>query len=61
MDISGEKLDGIDSEAAAQKLRGRVGTFVTVKLKKVSTILLSSLSISSAFFFVKKSVLLRSN
>ncbi|KAL1194551.1 Carboxyl-terminal-processing peptidase 3 [Cardamine amara subsp. amara] len=33
VEINGEKLDGIDSEAAALKLRGRVGTFVTVKLK----------------------------
>lgn len=31
----GEKLDDVDSEAAAQKLRGRVGTFVTIKLKNV--------------------------
>ncbi|ESQ44307.1 hypothetical protein EUTSA_v10005897mg [Eutrema salsugineum] len=36
VEINGEKLDGIDSEAAAQKLRGRVGTFVTVKLKSVN-------------------------
>ncbi|THG09762.1 carboxyl-terminal-processing peptidase 3, chloroplastic isoform X1 [Camellia sinensis] len=32
VEINGEKLDGIDSETAAQKLRGRVGTSVTVKL-----------------------------
>lgn len=32
----GEKLDDVDSEAAAQKLRGRVGTFVTIKLKNVN-------------------------
>lgn len=35
--FTGQKLDGIDSEAAAQKLRGRVGTSVTVKLKSVCT------------------------
>lgn len=33
--VSGERLDGTDSEAAAQKLRGRVGTTVTVKLRSV--------------------------
>lgn len=32
VEINGERLDGIDSEAAAQKLRGRAGTSVTVKL-----------------------------
>ncbi|XP_058207662.1 carboxyl-terminal-processing peptidase 3, chloroplastic isoform X2 [Rhododendron vialii] len=32
VEINGESLDGIDSEAAAQKLRGRAGTSVTVKL-----------------------------
>ncbi|XP_059668458.1 carboxyl-terminal-processing peptidase 3, chloroplastic isoform X2 [Cornus florida] len=32
VEINGEKLDGIDSESAAQKLRGRAGTTVTVKL-----------------------------
>uniref|UniRef100_A0A2P2KE54 C-terminal processing peptidase n=1 Tax=Rhizophora mucronata TaxID=61149 RepID=A0A2P2KE54_RHIMU len=32
IEINGERLDGIGSEAAAQKLRGHVGTFVTVKL-----------------------------
>ncbi|VVB06068.1 unnamed protein product [Arabis nemorensis] len=36
VEINGEKLDGIDSEAAAQKLRGRVGTLVTIKLKSVN-------------------------
>ncbi|CAA7060617.1 unnamed protein product [Microthlaspi erraticum] len=36
VEINGEKVDDIDSEAAAQKLRGRVGTFVTVKLKSVN-------------------------
>ncbi|CAB41187.1 carboxyl terminal protease-like protein [Arabidopsis thaliana] len=35
VEINGEKLDDVDSEAAAQKLRGRVGTFVTIKLKNV--------------------------
>ena len=43
MIIPGQKLDGIDSEAAAQKLRGRVGTSVTVKLKSVCTIICMSL------------------
>lgn len=32
VEINGENVNGIDSEAAAQKLRGRVGTRVTVKL-----------------------------
>lgn len=32
----GERLNGIPSEAAAQKLRGRVGTTVTVKVHTVS-------------------------
>nr|GMC88699.1 carboxyl-terminal-processing peptidase 3, chloroplastic [Ipomoea batatas] len=32
IEINGEKLDGIDGEAAAQKLRGRAGTTVTVKV-----------------------------
>ncbi|GFY98260.1 peptidase S41 family protein [Actinidia rufa] len=32
VEINGERLDGIDSEGAAQKLRGRAGTSVTVKL-----------------------------
>lgn len=32
---SGERLDGVDSEAAALKLRGRAGTSVTVKLHSV--------------------------
>uniref|UniRef100_A0A5B7BFJ4 C-terminal processing peptidase n=1 Tax=Davidia involucrata TaxID=16924 RepID=A0A5B7BFJ4_DAVIN len=32
IEINGERLDGIDNEAAAQKLRGRAGTTVTVKL-----------------------------
>uniref|UniRef100_A0A1J3I8Q4 C-terminal processing peptidase n=1 Tax=Noccaea caerulescens TaxID=107243 RepID=A0A1J3I8Q4_NOCCA len=36
VEINGETVDGIDSEAAAQKLRGRVGTFVTIKLKSVN-------------------------
>ncbi|KZV24796.1 hypothetical protein F511_34769, partial [Dorcoceras hygrometricum] len=33
---SGERLDGVASETAAQKLRGRVGTTVTVKVNSVS-------------------------
>ncbi|KDP37349.1 hypothetical protein JCGZ_06803 [Jatropha curcas] len=32
VEINGERLDGVDSEAAARKLRGRVGTSVTVKV-----------------------------
>eukprot|EP00262_Sarcandra_glabra_P003874 TRINITY_DN14714_c0_g1_i1.p1 TRINITY_DN14714_c0_g1~~TRINITY_DN14714_c0_g1_i1.p1 ORF type:complete len:528 (+),score=82.49 TRINITY_DN14714_c0_g1_i1:104-1687(+) len=32
IEIDGERLDGIDGDEAAQKLRGRVGTTVTVKL-----------------------------
>ncbi|KAM7524544.1 hypothetical protein LguiA_014446 [Lonicera macranthoides] len=35
VEINGERLDGIDSEAAAQKLRGRVGTTVRVKVHSV--------------------------
>ncbi|KAL0383583.1 UNVERIFIED_CONTAM: Carboxyl-terminal-processing peptidase 3, chloroplastic [Sesamum calycinum] len=35
MEINGERLDGVASEAAAQKLRGRVGTTVTVKVHSV--------------------------
>ncbi|CAN1173087.1 Carboxyl-terminal-processing peptidase 3, chloroplastic [Linum perenne] len=31
IEIDGEQLDGVDSEVAAQKLRGRIGTSVTVK------------------------------
>ncbi|GAU33401.1 hypothetical protein TSUD_20940 [Trifolium subterraneum] len=33
VEINGERLDGIDSEGAAQKLRGNAGTTVTVKVK----------------------------
>ncbi|XP_054814323.1 carboxyl-terminal-processing peptidase 3, chloroplastic isoform X2 [Prosopis cineraria] len=33
VEINGERLDGIDSEAAAQRLRGNAGTTVTVKVK----------------------------
>ncbi|KAE8098833.1 hypothetical protein FH972_016868 [Carpinus fangiana] len=33
MEINGEMVDGIDSEAAAQKLRGRAGTAVTIKVQ----------------------------
>ncbi|XWS43177.1 hypothetical protein CRYUN_Cryun16bG0080500 [Craigia yunnanensis] len=32
IEINGQRLDGVDSEAAAQRLRGRAGTLVTVKL-----------------------------
>ncbi|CAL1353342.1 unnamed protein product [Linum trigynum] len=32
IEIDGQRLDGVDSEVAAQKLRGRVGTSVTMKL-----------------------------
>lgn len=31
-DSAGERLDGVDSEGAAQKLRGNAGTTVTVKV-----------------------------
>ncbi|XP_035545336.1 carboxyl-terminal-processing peptidase 3, chloroplastic-like isoform X1 [Juglans regia] len=33
IEINGERLDGLDSEAAAQKLRGHVGTAVAVKVR----------------------------
>ncbi|XP_057424388.1 carboxyl-terminal-processing peptidase 3, chloroplastic isoform X3 [Lotus japonicus] len=33
VEINGESVDGIDSEAAAQRLRGNAGTTVTVKVK----------------------------
>ncbi|EPS74446.1 hypothetical protein M569_00305, partial [Genlisea aurea] len=36
MEINGEKLEGVASEAVAEKLRGRVGTSVTVKLQTVN-------------------------
>ncbi|XP_073154477.1 carboxyl-terminal-processing peptidase 3, chloroplastic isoform X2 [Henckelia pumila] len=36
VEINGERLDGVASETAAQKLRGRVGTTVTVKLNSVN-------------------------
>nr|XP_017243799.1 PREDICTED: carboxyl-terminal-processing peptidase 3, chloroplastic isoform X1 [Daucus carota subsp. sativus] len=36
MEINGERLDGISSEGAAQKLRGKVGTSVTVKVRRGS-------------------------
>ncbi|KAL5986687.1 Carboxyl-terminal-processing peptidase 3, chloroplastic [Asimina triloba] len=36
IEIDGQKLDGLNGEAAAQKLRGRVGTTVTVKLHTVA-------------------------
>ncbi|KHG12706.1 Carboxyl-terminal-processing protease [Gossypium arboreum] len=32
--VSGQRLDGVDSEAAAQRLRGKAGTSVTVKLHR---------------------------
>lgn len=35
IEINGQRLDGVDSEAAAQKLRGKAGTSVTVKLQSV--------------------------
>ncbi|KAB2608183.1 C-terminal processing peptidase [Pyrus ussuriensis x Pyrus communis] len=34
VEINGEKVDGIDTDAAIQKLRGRVGTIVTVKVHR---------------------------
>ncbi|CAB4317130.1 unnamed protein product [Prunus armeniaca] len=33
VEINGENLDGVDTEVAVQKLRGRVGTTVTVKIQ----------------------------
>ncbi|KAK2454404.1 Peptidase S41 family protein [Trifolium repens] len=36
VEINGERLDGIDSEGAAQRLRGNAGTTVTVKVKDSS-------------------------
>ncbi|KZV36376.1 carboxyl-terminal-processing peptidase 3, chloroplastic [Dorcoceras hygrometricum] len=35
VEINGERLDGVASETAAQKLRGRVGTTVTVKVNSI--------------------------
>ncbi|XP_040970167.1 carboxyl-terminal-processing peptidase 3, chloroplastic isoform X2 [Gossypium hirsutum] len=35
IEINGQRLDGVDSEAAAQRLRGKAGTSVTVKLHRV--------------------------
>ncbi|CAK9319321.1 unnamed protein product [Citrullus colocynthis] len=35
VEINGERLDGVDSETVAQKLRGHVGTIVTVKVHDV--------------------------
>ncbi|RZB86487.1 Carboxyl-terminal-processing peptidase 3, chloroplastic isoform B [Glycine soja] len=37
IEINGERLDGIDSETAAQRLRGNAGTTVTVKVKDSGT------------------------
>ncbi|KAG4215754.1 hypothetical protein ERO13_A01G196000v2 [Gossypium hirsutum] len=34
IEINGQRLDGVDSEAAAQRLRGKAGTSVTVKLHR---------------------------
>ncbi|KAL3341604.1 hypothetical protein AABB24_025913 [Solanum stoloniferum] len=34
LEINGERLDGVDSETAAQKLRGLAGTTVTVKIHR---------------------------
>ncbi|KAG1327281.1 putative Carboxyl-terminal-processing peptidase 3, chloroplastic [Cocos nucifera] len=42
IEIDGESLAGIDGEAAAEKLRGRAGTSVTVKLYRVNSHLVSS-------------------
>ncbi|XP_021831464.1 carboxyl-terminal-processing peptidase 3, chloroplastic [Prunus avium] len=33
VEINGENLDGVDTEVAVQKLRGRVGTTVTIKVQ----------------------------
>ncbi|KAG6595632.1 Carboxyl-terminal-processing peptidase 3, chloroplastic, partial [Cucurbita argyrosperma subsp. sororia] len=43
VEINGERLDGVDSETAAQKLRGRVGTIVTVKVHDVKDMSNSSI------------------
>lgn len=43
IEINGERLDGVDSETAAQKLRGRVGTIVTVKVHDVKDMKNSSI------------------
>lgn len=37
IEINGEGVDGIDSETAAQRLRGKAGTTVTVKVKDSAT------------------------
>ncbi|RDX94965.1 Carboxyl-terminal-processing peptidase 3, chloroplastic, partial [Mucuna pruriens] len=37
IEINGERLDGIDSETAAQRLRGNAGTTVVVKVKDSGT------------------------
>ncbi|KEH41543.1 carboxy-terminal processing peptidase-like protein [Medicago truncatula] len=37
VEINGERLNGIDSEGAAKRLRGNAGTTVTVKVKDSST------------------------
>ncbi|KAE8683599.1 Carboxyl-terminal-processing peptidase 3 [Hibiscus syriacus] len=34
IEINGQRLDGVDSESAAQRLRGQAGTSVTVKLHR---------------------------
>lgn len=49
---SGESVAGLNSEAAAQKLRGRIGTTVTVKLLGVI-----SISFMVLFDFVIKSTI----
>ncbi|OVA12273.1 PDZ domain [Macleaya cordata] len=50
IEIDGERLDGVDGEAAAQKLRGRVGTTVTVKFHDVNTnLFLSGVKLSREF------------
>lgn len=36
IEINGERVKGISGEAAAQKLKGNVGTSVTVKVHNVS-------------------------
>ncbi|XP_011653937.1 carboxyl-terminal-processing peptidase 3, chloroplastic isoform X2 [Cucumis sativus] len=43
VEINGERLDGVDSETVAQKLRGRVGTIVTVKVHDVRDVSNSSI------------------
>lgn len=44
---TGERLNGISGEAAAQKLRGHIGTSVSVKVHNVSLLVIHILSVIS--------------